>query len=111
MTQSIYDATHQDDSITIFRALIADLRFDNLSDTQLCDLSGVAAESAEGLCQGLSYLGESLENGVQIPQESLAQVSAWLKASAHLIPALLALCEQANTRLLYIQNHMPNKAV
>lgn len=99
MTNSFLETVQKDDSITIFRALIADLQLDSLSDTQLCDLSGVAAESAEGLCHGLSFLGESLENGVQIPQESLTQVSAWLKASAHLIPALLQLCDMANTRL------------
>ncbi|CAI1784215.1 MULTISPECIES: hypothetical protein [Serratia] len=92
--------TTTDSSITLFRNLIADLQFYKLSDIQLCDLSAVAQESAEGLCHGLAYLAESLENGEQHSTSSRVQISAWLKASAHLLPALSELSEQANNHLL-----------
>ncbi|QJW58300.1 hypothetical protein HL670_05247 [Serratia plymuthica] len=92
--------TPTDSSISIFRNLIADLQFCKLSDIQLCDLSAVAQESAEGLCHGLWYLAESLENGEQSSASSRVQIRACLKASAHVLPALLELCEQANNHLL-----------
>jgi len=95
-----------DSSISIFRNLIADLQFCKLSDIQLCDLSAVAQESAEGLCHGLLYLAESLENGEQSSTSSREQISAWLKASAHVLPALLELSEQADNHLL--QMHKGN---
>lgn len=54
--------TSTDSPIAIFRNLIADLQFCKLNGIQLCDLSAVALESAEGLCHSLLYLAESLEN-------------------------------------------------
>ncbi|MBW7983465.1 hypothetical protein [Enterobacillus tribolii] len=80
-------------SITIFRDLIADLSFSQLNDIQLCDLSAVAAESAEGICHGLLYLGESLESCQPVP-ENLSNISRYLTASAHLLPALMEICHQ-----------------
>ena len=104
MTDTFSQTTIHDNSITVFRSLISDLSFEPFSDTQLYDLSGIAAESAEGLCHGLLYLSESLESGNQIPQESLAQIGAWLKASAHVIPVMFELYEQANNRLFQMKN-------
>lgn len=95
--------TSTDSSIAIFRNLIADLQFCKLNDIQLCDLSAVALESAEGLCHGLLYLAESLEHEEHISIDNKVQVSAWLKASAHALPALLELSEQANNHLLRMQ--------
>ncbi|WP_409160504.1 hypothetical protein [Pectobacterium sp. B2J-2] len=88
-------ATPADSTITIFRDLIAILPFAQLDDVQLCDLGAIAAESVEGLCLGLNYLGDTLQNDVELPQESLSQLGASLNATAHLIPALLEICEQA----------------
>ena len=53
MTDTFSQTTIHDNSITVFRSLISDLSFEPLIDTQLYDLSGIAAESAEGLCHGL----------------------------------------------------------
>ncbi|WP_411841603.1 hypothetical protein [Serratia plymuthica] len=69
--------TSTDSSIAIFRNLIADLQFCKLSDIQLYDLSAVALESAEGLCHGLLYLAESLENDGYNSIDSKVQISAW----------------------------------
>ncbi|PWD72428.1 hypothetical protein [Pectobacterium versatile] len=88
-------ATPADSTITIFRDLIASLPFTQLDDVQLCDLGAIAAESIEGLCHGLHYLSDTLQNDVELPQESLSQLGACLNATAHLIPALLEMCEQA----------------
>lgn len=88
-------ATPADSTITIFRDLIASLPFAQLDDIQLCDLGAIAAESVEGLCHGLHYLGDTLQNDVELPQESLNQLGVCLNATAHLIPALLEMCEQA----------------
>ncbi|WP_159566103.1 hypothetical protein [Budvicia diplopodorum] len=98
------ETTSQETSITILRSLIADLQFSQLSDLQLHDLSAIAAESAEGLCHGLLYLAESLENGTHASPQSSGQISAWLKASAHIIPVLLELYEQANSQLFQMQS-------
>ncbi|ATA25582.1 hypothetical protein BIY26_10850 [Brenneria goodwinii] len=87
-------ATPADSTITIFRDLIAALPFAQLDEIQLCDLGAIAAESIDGLCHGLHYLGDTLQNANEIPPESLNQLGACLNASAHLIPALLAVCEQ-----------------
>lgn len=95
--------TSTDSTIAIFRNLMADLQFCKLNDLQLCDLSAVALESAEGLCHDLLYLAESLENKEYNPADSRMQISAWLKASAHILPALLELSEQANNHLVQIQ--------
>ncbi|CAI1099811.1 Uncharacterised protein [Serratia liquefaciens] len=95
--------TSTDSSIAVFRDLIADLQFCKLNDIQLCDLSAVALESVEGLCHGLLYLAESLENEEHNSMGSKVQISAWLKASAHVLPALLELSEQAGNHLLQMQ--------
>jgi hypothetical protein len=95
--------TSTDSSVAIFRNLIADLQFCKLTDIQLCDLSAVALESAEGLCHGLLYLAESFENDGRSSMDSKILISAWLKASAHVLPALLELSEQANNHLLQMQ--------
>jgi len=89
-----------ENSVTIFRSLIASLPFEQLDEAQLDDLSAIAAESAEGLCHGLWYIGESLEKGTEDVQESIEQASAYLKAPAHLIPALMAICEQSRHQLM-----------
>ena len=98
------DQVSTDTSITILRTLIADLQYTQLSDIELHDLSSIAAESIEGLCHGLLYTGESLENGIQFQPQNLGQLGAWLKASAHIIPILLELYEQSTTQLFQMQN-------
>lgn len=103
MMTNIFTETTHDNSITILRALITDLQFTQLSDIQLHDLSAIAGESAEGLCHGLLYLAESLGNEINTSPDSLGQVSAWLKAYAHIIPVLFELNEQANSRLFQMQ--------
>lgn len=97
--------TSTDSSIAIFRNLMANLQFCKLNDLQLCDLSAVALESAEGLCHGLLYLAESFENDGHSSMDSKMLISAWLKASAHVLPALLELSEQANNHLLQMQEN------
>lgn len=97
------DHTPTGTSITLFRELIADLQFDQLNELQLCDLSAVAAGTAEGLCHGILYLAESLENHGQISVYSQEQVSLWLNACAHVLPALFELNEQANNHLLQMR--------
>ncbi|WOA54181.1 hypothetical protein [Dickeya solani] len=87
--------TPADSSITIFRDLIASLPFYQLDDAQLCDLGAIAAESVSGLCHGLSELGDRLQNGADIGPEQRRHLGASLNAAAHLIPALLEICEQA----------------
>ncbi|MGM3192069.1 hypothetical protein ACS25B_14330 [Dickeya dadantii subsp. dieffenbachiae] len=87
--------TPTDSSITIFRDLIASLPFYQLDDAQLCDLGAIAAESVSGLCHGLSELGERLQDGADIGPAQRYQLGASLNAAAHLIPALLEICEQA----------------
>ncbi|MFS7249262.1 hypothetical protein AB6869_20145 [Rahnella rivi] len=86
-------------SITVFRSLISELDVGHFAEAQLYDLSALASESAEGLCQGLLCLSEGLENCETLPPEGIAQVSGYLKASAHLIPALFELCEKANNSM------------
>ncbi|ATO31365.1 hypothetical protein DZA65_00439 [Dickeya dianthicola] len=88
-------ATPTDSSITIFRDLIASLPFYQLDDAQLCDLGAIAAESVSGLCHGLSELGDRLQSGADISPEQRRHLGASLNAAAHLIPALLEICEQA----------------
>lgn len=95
MTNTFTETT-PDTSITILRTLIADLQYTQLSD--------IAAESIEGLCHGLLYTGESLENGIQPQPQNLGQLGAWLKASAHIIPILLELYEQSTTQLFQMQS-------
>ncbi|MEI7254054.1 hypothetical protein [Dickeya dadantii] len=87
--------TPADSSINIFRDLIASLPFYQLDDAQLCDLGAIAAESVSGLCHGLSELGDRLQNGADIGPEQRRHLGASLNAAAHLIPALLEICEQA----------------
>ena len=86
-------------SITVFRSLIAELDLGNFAEAQLYDLGALATESAEGLCQGLLCLSEGLENSEILPPEGVTQVSAYLKASAHLLPALFELSEKAGIAL------------
>jgi len=88
-----------ENSITVFRSLIAGLDFSHLEDTQLYDLSALASESAEGLCHGLMCLSEGLENSEIVPPEGVPQISAYLKAVAHLVPLLFELNECASDRL------------
>ncbi|WP_411267862.1 hypothetical protein [Ewingella americana] len=88
-----------ENSITVFRSLIAGLDFSHLEDTQLYDLSALASESAEGLCHGLLCLSEGLENSEIVPPEGVPQISAYLKAVAHLVPLLFELNECASDRL------------
>ncbi|WP_420890182.1 hypothetical protein [Ewingella americana] len=58
-----------ENSIIVFRSLIAGLDFSHLEDTQLYDLNALAYESAEGLCHGLLCLSEGLENSEILPPE------------------------------------------
>ncbi|MFD3245616.1 hypothetical protein [Rahnella aquatilis] len=88
-----------ENSITVFRSLIAGLDFSHFDDARLYDLSALASDSAEGLCHGLLCLSEGLENGEIVPPEGIPQVSAYLKATAHLLPVLFELSERANDRL------------
>lgn len=96
MTNTTTETTCPKNSVTLFRSLISELDLSGFSDAQLYDLGAVAAESAEGLCQGLLCMSESLENCEIVPPEGISQLSACLKASAHLLPALFELCEKAN---------------
>lgn len=96
MTNTTTETNCPDNSVTVFRSLIAELDLSNLSDAQLYDLGAVAAESAEGLCQGLLCISESLDNCEVVPPGGVSQISAYLKASAHLLPALFELCEKSN---------------
>lgn len=91
--------TDPENSITLFRSLIAEMDLSTLSETQLYDLGAIATESADGLCHGLLCLSESLDNCEVVPPEGVLQISAYLKATAHLMPMLFELCEQANSRL------------
>lgn len=93
------ETAFSENSITVFRKLIAELDFGHFADAQLYDLSALASESAEGLCQGLLCLSEGLENGDLLPPEGIQQVSNYLKASAHLLPVLFELSEKANDGL------------
>jgi hypothetical protein len=96
MTNTMTETNFPENSVTVFRSLIAELVLSHFSDAQLCDLGAVAAESAEGLCHGLLCISESLENCEMVPPEGVLQLSAYLKASAHLLPALFELCEKSN---------------
>ncbi|KAB8308051.1 MULTISPECIES: hypothetical protein [Rahnella] len=89
----------QQNSVTVFRSLVAGLDLGNFNEGQLYDLSALASESAEGLCQGLLCLSEGLENGELLPPEGILQVSAYLKASAHILPVLFELSEKASDKL------------
>jgi len=100
MTDSITETTHSENSLTVFRALIAALELSHFTDPQLYDLGAVASESAEGLGQGLRCLSEGLENSELLPPEGISQVSAYLKASAHLLPAQFELSEKAGIVLV-----------
>lgn len=99
MTHPNFDTAFPENSITVFRSLIAELDLSHFTDAQLNDLGAVAAESAEGLCHGLLCLSEGLENSELLPPEGVAQVSGYLKASAHLLPALFELSEKAGIAL------------
>ncbi|WP_413528197.1 hypothetical protein [Rahnella inusitata] len=88
-----------ENSITVFRSLINEMDISSFKDTQLYDLSALASESAEGLCHGLLCLSEGLENSEILPPEGILQVSAYLKATAHVLPVLFELCERANDGL------------
>lgn len=89
----------QQNSVTVFRSLVAGLDLGSFNEGQLYDLSALASESAEGLCQGLLCLSEGLENGELLPPEGILQVSAYLKASAHILPVLFELSEKASDKL------------
>lgn len=93
------ETTCPENSITVFRSLIAGLDLSHLTDGQLNDLGAVAAESAEGLCHGLLCLSEGLESGELLPPQGVQQVSGYLKAAAHLLPALFELSEKAEIGL------------
>lgn len=99
MTNIDIDTAIQENSVTVFRSLIAELDFSRFEDAQLYDLGAIASESAVGLCQGLLCLSESLESCEALPPEGIPQVSAYLKATAHLLPMLLEVCEQVNVGL------------
>jgi len=102
MTDITSKISEPESSITLFSALVSTIAFTQLSETQLYDLSAIATESAEGLCHGLLALGESLENIVDVPNEHIGQANAYIKAAAHVIPALMAICEQSNYQLMKI---------
>ncbi|SLM61622.1 MULTISPECIES: hypothetical protein [Dickeya] len=87
--------TPADSSITIFRDLIASLPLYQLDEVQLCDLGAIAAETVSGLCHGIGELGERLQDDTDFSHEQRYQFGASLNAAAHLIPALLEICEQA----------------
>ena len=78
-----------ENSITVFRALIASLPIQHLNNAQRDDLSAIAAESIEGLCHGLQYVSESLTAAANT--EQLHQLNAYFNTCAHLIPALIVI--------------------
>ncbi|MCL6331460.1 hypothetical protein EXT51_18370 [Pectobacterium carotovorum subsp. carotovorum] len=84
-----------ENSITVFRGLIASLPVEHLSRAQRDDLSAIAAESVEGLCHSLQYVSKSLVE--ETTTEQLQQLSAYFNACAHLIPALLVISERATS--------------
>ncbi|MEQ9903050.1 hypothetical protein [Pectobacterium aroidearum] len=83
-----------ENSITVFRDLIASLPIQHLNNAQRDDLSAIATESVEGLCHGLQYASESLATETTI--ENLQQLSAYFNTCAHLIPALLVISEKVH---------------
>lgn len=93
------ETQYPENSITAFRTLISDMDLSNFTEPQLYDLGAVASESAEGLCHGLLCLSEGLESGELLPPEGVAQVSAYIKATAHVLPALFELSEKAGNAL------------
>jgi len=99
MTDTDNNTAFTENSITTFCSLIAGLDFSHFEEAQLYDLIALTSESASGLCQGLLCLSEGLENCEILPPEGIRQVSAYLKASAHLLPVLFELNEQANQGL------------
>ena len=99
MTDSDNHTAFTTNSISVFRSLINRMDFSHFEEAQLYDLSALASESAGGLCQGLLCLSEGLENSEILPPEGITQVCDYLKASAHLLPVLFELCEQANNGL------------
>lgn len=99
MTNFTNETAMYENSITVFRSLIAELDLSHFTDTQLYDLGAIASESAEGLCHGLLCVSESLESYEALPPEGIPQLSAYLKATAHLLPMLLEVCEQTKVSL------------
>jgi hypothetical protein len=73
-----------ENSITVFRSLVADLDFSHLEAIQLYNLSALVSESAEGLCHGLIFPSEGLENSEIVPTDRVSQISAYLKVVAHI---------------------------
>ncbi|MBF7957412.1 hypothetical protein IV431_17780 [Rahnella victoriana] len=103
MTDTMIEMACPENSVIVFRSLFAQLDFSLFADPQLYDLAAIAGESAEGLCQGLLCLSEGLEKSEILPPEGVAQVSSYLKASAHLLPALFELSEKASHTLTKIK--------
>lgn len=90
--------SHQDtlpSSITLFCRLVSTFDLSALSDIDLADLNALSAGGIEGLCHGLLFISDSLEQEVIYPPESVQQLSAFLNVSAHLIPALAMLGDKA----------------
>lgn len=83
-----------ENSITVFRDLIASLPIQHLNNAQRDDLSAIATESVEGLCHGLQYASASL--ATETTTENLQQLSAYFNTCAHLIPALLVISEKVH---------------
>ena len=67
MTDMNTETTYPENSLTVFRGLIANLELSHFTDPLLYDLGAFASESAEGLCQGLLCLSEGLENSELLP--------------------------------------------
>lgn len=94
--------SHQDtlpSSIALFCRLVSTFDLSALSDIDLADLNALSAGGIEGLCHGLLFISDSLEQEVIYPPESVRQLSAFLNASAHLIPALAMLGDKALIQL------------
>lgn len=104
MTHTMIETAFPENSISVFRSLIAELDLSHFSAPQLHDLAAIAGESAEGLCHGLLCLSEGLASGELLPPQGILQVSAYLNASAHLLPALFELSEQAGIQLVKAQS-------
>lgn len=99
MNSTDTESTSVDNSILLFRSLITELDLSNFTEAQLYDLSAITAESAEGLCEGLLCTSEFLKNADALSLIESPQMISYLKATAHLLPALFELCRHAEASI------------
>lgn len=75
-------------TLTLYRQLFDQLDLNTLDSTQLLDLAALSAEQAEGLCHGLMLFGELMQKHPQPDDTQWEQLTHYLNATAHLVPAL-----------------------